>query len=241
MMSVPDRLCFLFISAVIGMTLPSCRDDVDLESDQAVLIEDRSMAHPARYNPERDEERAPDVFRVKFRIKNGGGFTVEVHRAWAPHSADRFYNLTRANYWKTNPFFRVIPGHIVQWGLHASGPVTRTWRKHPIPREPTLKSNKKGYLSFSYDLDEPKKGLRSTQVFVNLSDHPEYDQYNPPFGRVIDGLDALTRVYPGYGDIVFYGNRKGVDSVVASKRGAAYFERNFPFLSTIRSTQLLKN
>ena len=38
-----------------------------------------------------------------------GAFVVEVHRAWAPLGADRFYNLVKNGFYDNIRFFRVVP------------------------------------------------------------------------------------------------------------------------------------
>ena len=44
------------------------------------------------------QHTAPDVFRVKFQT-TAGSFVIEAHRDWAPHGADRFYELVRSSYY----------------------------------------------------------------------------------------------------------------------------------------------
>src|SRR6185437_10877965 len=41
---------------------------------------------------------APPVYRVTFTTTKGP-FVIEVHRAWAPRGADRFYYLTRHGFY----------------------------------------------------------------------------------------------------------------------------------------------
>ena len=47
-----------------------------------------------------------------------GEFIVEVDRAWAPHGADRFYNLVRNGYYDGVYFYRVMAGFMAQFGMH---------------------------------------------------------------------------------------------------------------------------
>src|SRR5213076_1712291 len=78
---------------------------------------------------------APDSFRARFSTTRGD-FVIAVHRAWAPHGADRFYNLVRSGYYDGVRFFRVIPGFMAQFGLHADTAVTAAWRERRIPDDP---------------------------------------------------------------------------------------------------------
>ena len=62
-------------------------------------------------------QQAPDSFRARFSTTKGD-FVIVVHRAWAPHGADRFYNLVRSGFYNGVRFFRVIPGFMAQFGIH---------------------------------------------------------------------------------------------------------------------------
>ena len=74
---------------------------------------------PNLMNPSTLKATAPDLFRVKFATTKGD-FVVEVHRAWAPLGADRFYNLVVNNFFDDAAFFRYVPDFIVQFGLPAN-------------------------------------------------------------------------------------------------------------------------
>ncbi|MFT7616900.1 MAG: peptidyl-prolyl cis-trans isomerase A (cyclophilin A) [Planctomycetota bacterium] len=235
MIRVHQRPALMVLTLLLLMCCASCRDSLDLHSDQAVLIVERAREHPVLFKTERDLERAPDVFQVKFRIETGGNFIIEAHREWAPNSVDRFYNLSKADFWKRAPIIRVVPGHVIQWGIHPSPGVTKSWREHSFDPDRILKSNRRGYVVFAPDLDSRRP---STQIMVNLSDHLTYDKFYAPFGRVIKGLDALERVYGDYGDLVEYGNKIGPDAKLAVKRGQAYIEHRFPLMNVFRSTTL---
>ena len=63
-------------------------------------------------------EPTPDVYRVKVDT-TVGSFIVEAHRDWAPHGANRFYDLVQAHYYDDSRFFRVVPGKWVQFGSRA--------------------------------------------------------------------------------------------------------------------------
>ncbi|MGB7076875.1 MAG: peptidylprolyl isomerase, partial [Xanthobacteraceae bacterium] len=58
--------------------------------------------------------QAPASYKVKFDTSKGD-FVVEVHRDWAPHGADRFYNLVKNGFFNDARFFRVISGFMVQF------------------------------------------------------------------------------------------------------------------------------
>src|ERR1043166_2680399 len=93
-------------------------------------------------------QRAPDSFRVHV-VTTKGDFVIAVHRAWAPLGADRFYNLVRSGYYDGVRFFRVIPGFMAQFGLHADTAVTAAWCERRIPDDPAGRSNQRGMVTFA--------------------------------------------------------------------------------------------
>jgi Peptidyl-prolyl cis-trans isomerase (rotamase) - cyclophilin family len=56
-------------------------------------------------------EPAPQLFRVRLETTKGP-IVIEVHRDWAPHGADRFFELMTARYFDDNRFFRVVKGPV---------------------------------------------------------------------------------------------------------------------------------
>ncbi len=236
MKTAVTRLFVFAVSALFLGGLCACRDDLDLETAQAVLVKDNRRKHPSIYQPNRDQKRSPEVFEVKFRTAKIGNFVIEVHRSWAPRAADRFYNLVKAGYWKGTSFIRVIRGHVVQWGIHGNPIVTKSWQEQAFDPDPVVKTNKAGYVAFA---PEVGTGKPATQILVNLSDHPDYDKVGyAPFGRITQGFDVLSRSFGRYGEFKEIGNKDGISVKMVIKRGEPYLERNFPLLTKIRSAQL---
>src|SRR5208337_1648515 len=73
----------------------------------------------------------PEVFRVKFETTQGD-FVVEATHAWAPHGVDRFHELVRMRYFDQSRFYRVLPGFIVQFGVHRDFNVQNLWNTFRI-------------------------------------------------------------------------------------------------------------
>src|SRR5437899_11091449 len=91
---------------------------------------------------------APDSFRARFSTTKGD-FVIEVHRAWAPRGADRFYNLVRSGFYDGVRFFRVMPGFMAQFGIHGDTTVTAVWREQRIPDDPVRRTNVRGMVTFA--------------------------------------------------------------------------------------------
>lgn len=175
----------------------------------------------------------PEVFRVQFETSKGN-FTVEVHRAWAPHGADRFHELVRMRYFDQGRFFRVIPGFIAQFGVHNKFQVHDVWRKMFIPDDPPMEKNLRGTLA--YAKSEP--GTRATEVFINLKDNPDLDEQRfVPFGKVTEGMEVVDQFYSGYGE--FRPKGKYLDAGRIEEEANEYLVPRFPKLDYVITAKFL--
>jgi peptidyl-prolyl cis-trans isomerase A (cyclophilin A) len=176
---------------------------------------------------------APDSFKVLFET-TAGDFMVEVERSWAPLGADRFYNLVRHGYYDGVRFFRVVPGFVVQFGLHGDPQVTNAWRDARIPDDSVSASNRRGTITFAMGGPD----TRTVQVFINLADNTRLDaQGFAPFGVVTGGMDAVDRLHAGYGEGAPRG--RGPDQAQIREEGEAYLAREFPELDRVLRTRIL--
>ena len=186
------------------------------------MTTDPALLHPAEL-----KAKAPDVYDVKFTTTKGD-FTVQVNRAWAPLGADRFYNLVKHGFFTGAPFFRVVPGFIIQFGLTGDPAVNRAWQNANIKDDPVTQSNKPGTLTFA----TAGPNTRTTQLFINFGDNAGLDRQGfAPFGQVTSGMDVVKGLYSGYGE---QPNQGAITS-----QGKAYIEKNFPKIDSIVSATVV--
>jgi peptidyl-prolyl cis-trans isomerase A (cyclophilin A) len=182
---------------------------------------------PSLLRPSSLTAKAPAVYSVTFKT-TAGDFVVTVHRAWAPHGADRFYNLAGNGFYDGARFFRVIKGFVVQFGISRDPAVSKAWLNATIPDDPVKQSNTRGFVSYAAT-GQPNS--RTTQVFVNLGNNSPLDgQGFAPFGQVTKGMDVVTRLFSGYGE--------APDQGQIELRGEAYLQKSFPRLDRIKSAKL---
>jgi peptidyl-prolyl cis-trans isomerase A (cyclophilin A) len=190
-----------------------------------------AAAAPA--DPSRLREKAPETFRAKFETTKGV-FVVQVHRSWAPHGADRFYNLVKSGYYDGQRFFRVVPNFVVQWGIHGDPAISPSWIGARIPDDPVVEKNVLGTLAFA----KAGPGQRTTQVFVNLAKNSALDDTGfAPFGFVVEGMKVVKSLYGGYGDSAPQG--RGPVQGKIQQEGEPYLRQHFPKLDGIRKATLL--
>jgi peptidyl-prolyl cis-trans isomerase A (cyclophilin A) len=164
---------------------------------------------------------APATYRARFET-SAGAFVVEVTRAWAPGGADRLYNLVRHGFYDGGRFFRVVPGFVVQFGLSRDPATSARWRPATIPDDPVTQRNTRGTLTFATG----GPNTRTTQLFINYADNSRLDAMGfAPLGKVVEGMEVVDRIYPGYG--------QAPDQGLIQTQGNAYLAAQFPQLDTI--------
>jgi cyclophilin family peptidyl-prolyl cis-trans isomerase len=173
------------------------------------------------------QARAPETYNARFET-SAGAFTVQVTRAWAPGGADRFYNLVKNGFFDGTRFFRVVPGFVVQFGLSGDPAISARWHLASIPDDPVQQHNTRGTLTFA----TAGPNTRTTQLFINFADNLNLDGMGfSPFGKVVDGMDVVDRIYAGYGERPDQGLIEG--------RGNAYLAAQFPKLDSIAKTTIV--
>jgi peptidyl-prolyl cis-trans isomerase A (cyclophilin A) len=185
-------------------------------------------------NPDAEafQVQAPDAYRVVFETTNGP-VVIEVERAWAPHGADRFYALVQNRYYDDVAFFRVIEGFMAQFGIHGEPRVAVAWATENIPDDPVVLSNERGTLSFAMRGPD----TRTTQAFVNFGDNSALDSQGfAPFGRVVEGMEAVDQIYAGYGEMAPQGGGPAPRYIL--QQGNDWLHREYPRLDYIRTARI---
>lgn len=208
------------VSLLLLPLAPGCAADKS-RLDRAALLLDPSHPEWSRASPR--------VWQARFETSQGD-FVLEAVRENVPVGADRFYNLVRLGYYDDTRFHRVSEGYIVQFGIHGDPGVNAAWLNRQIPDDPARGSNVRGTFAFAMS---PEPGTRNTQIYINLGDNTRNDaEPFTIFGRVVEGMDVLDRLYSGYGEQSGSGVRQGRQGPIV-EGGNDYLDRNFPLLDRI--------
>jgi peptidyl-prolyl cis-trans isomerase A (cyclophilin A) len=184
-------------------------------------------------NPAALTAQAPADYKVKFDTSKGD-FVVEVHRDWAPHGADRFYNLVKNGFFNDARFFRVISGFMVQFGISGDPKVAAAWRDASIADDPVKQSNTRGMVTFA----TRGPNTRTTQVFINYADNARLNGMGfAPFGQVVSGMNVVDALYSKYGEGGPRGN--GPEQGRIQSEGNAYLTQAFPNLDYIKTATVV--
>jgi len=174
------------------------------------------------------KETAPATYKAVFDT-SAGKFVVEVHRDWAPHGADRFYNLVKNGFFDECRFFRVVSNFMVQFGINGDPAVQTNWANANITDDPVKQSNKRGYITFA----TRGPNTRTTQVFINFKDNGGLDRQGfAPFGEVTTGMDIVDKINSQYGEQPNQGS--------IQQQGNAYLKASFPKLDYVKKASIEK-
>eukprot|EP00439_Symbiodinium_sp_Y106_P084648 s590_g26.t1 len=161
----------------------------------------------------------PPEFSVAFRLRNGRSFRVRTYSDWAPVFAQRFWQISKLNWWQNvaiyrNDYVNETTRFVSQWGLVGRPAVNDAWTKWKTSNQtaPALRSNTRGRVAFGMGAvvcqagpDDPCQHLRpnctaedycalgfTTQIFVNFANNSRLDSHGfAPFGEVEKGMDVV--------------------------------------------------
>ena len=178
---------------------------------------------------------APPQFRVRLETTRGP-IVIEVHRDWAPHGADRFYELVTSGYYDDSRFFRVVKAQWAQFGINGDPRVATQWRTMTIPDDPNKASVVRGRVAFAFK--DPNG--RTTQVYISLRDNTAQDtQGFAPFGEVVEGMDVADALNSEYGENAGGGIRGGRQQPLFDG-GNDYLDREDPRLDRLIRARIVR-
>ena len=123
----------------------------------------------------------------------------------------------------------IVPGFIVQFGMHPDPEVNRSWDALTFPDDPVVQQNRRGTVTFA---KPTAPNSRTTHLFINYADNFNLDEMGfSPIGTVVEGMSVVDSIYPEYGE-------RPRQEIIAAQ-GNAYLEREFPNLDFIRSARVV--
>jgi peptidyl-prolyl cis-trans isomerase A (cyclophilin A) len=208
--------------------LPILALAVACASPDTPAVDSAAVAPKAPAAP--DVSAAPAQFRVRMETSKGP-IIIEAHRDWSPNGVDRFYQLVESGYYDDVRFFRVVPGFVVQFGMHGDPAIHARWADRGLMDEPVMQTNRRGTVTFA----KGGPNSRTTQLFINLGDNAMLDpQGFPPFGTVVEGMSVVDALYSGYAD------QPTQRQPEIAAEGNAFLNREYPRLDFIKTAKVVK-
>jgi cyclophilin family peptidyl-prolyl cis-trans isomerase len=141
-------------------------------------------------------------------------------------------------YFDDSRFFRVVAGKWAQFGIAGDPKIALAWRHRTIQDDVVAQSvhqsNVLGFVGFS----NTAPNTRATQIYINLGDNSRNDAEAAfaPFGKIVEGLDVVQKLYSGYGENSGGGMRANLQDHQQEKifaEGNSYLDREFPKLDKL--------
>jgi homoserine O-acetyltransferase len=175
------------------------------------------------------------MYRVRMETTKGT-ILLGVTRALAPCGADRFYHLVQVGFYDNSRFFRVISGRFAQFGIAGDPVIAKIWQNERFPDDPVKDSNARG--TFAFAMTGPD--ARTTQIYINTGDQSRLDAMGfAPFGKVVEGMSVIDKLYAGYGETSGGGMRAGHQGNLFEE-GNAYLDREFPLLDRLVRAEIVE-
>ncbi|MHB8086917.1 MAG: peptidylprolyl isomerase [Anaerolineaceae bacterium] len=131
------------------------------------------------------------TYTVTFTTEKGD-IVFELYPQEAPMAVNNFVFLARQKWYDGNPFYRVVPGYLVQAGDPTGSGNGRPGYQFSIEVTPKLRFNQPGMLAMTVD----KNNMNGSQFFITYTEIPEFDGKYTIFGKVIEGMDVLQSLRP---------------------------------------------
>lgn len=177
----------------------------------------------------------PETYRVRLETTKGT-IVLEAKRALAPNGADRFYHLVETGFYDDSRFFRVIQGRFAQFGIAGDPAIAQVWRDSKIAADPERGSSVRGAFAFAMVTPD----ARTTQIYIVTGDlSPQDGTGFAPFGKVVEGMGVVDKLYSGYGERSGGGMRAGRQAKLFEE-GNTYLDREFSQLDKLIRARIVK-
>jgi cyclophilin family peptidyl-prolyl cis-trans isomerase len=136
------------------------------------------------------EKKADDLPRVKLET-NRGVLVIELFENEAPDTVGNFVSLVEKGFYNGLTFHRVLPGFMAQGGdPDGTGSGGPGYQIYCECEKPLHRNHFRGTLSMAH----AGKDTGGSQFFLTFRPTPHLDGKHTAFGRVIEGLDVLTKI-----------------------------------------------
>lgn len=120
-----------------------------------------------------------------------GEIVVELFAKDAPKTVNNFIFLAREGFYNGSTFHRVIPGFMAQGGAPKGGGAEGPG--YTFEDEINQHKHETGVISMA----NRGANTNGSQFFITYSPQPHLNSGHTVFGKVIQGMDVVTRLTPG--------------------------------------------
>jgi cyclophilin family peptidyl-prolyl cis-trans isomerase len=134
----------------------------------------------------------PDTTYIAHLQLDSGEIVIQLYAESAPQSVNSFLFLARQGWYDDNPFFRVVPGTLVESGDPSGTGIGGPGYTYATEVDPALRFDRAGIVAMT----SAAPGANGSRFFIALSPQPQLDGTRTIFGRVTEGLEILQALGP---------------------------------------------
>ncbi len=179
------------------LTLVTLFAHVSLALSKGLTSGAEKLLMPEELGP---QESQPAPVRVNVDT-NKGSFVLEIYPGIAPLSAANFLRLVNAGYYDGIVVHRVVDGFVMQAGQPNEKQKDKEKLDIAFKDEVNYVHHGPGTISFAKLYDTDKKiyipDSAGAQFFINLGDNKRLDENFTVFGKVVWGMDVVTKIKMG--------------------------------------------
>ncbi|KAM5345544.1 hypothetical protein ACJ41O_011405 [Fusarium nematophilum] len=171
----------------------------ETSGERALLTDEEYMLKPKRV-------KTTGFARIETNL---GDLTIELHPEYAPKAVWNFIRLSQTGYYKGVAFHRNIPNFMIQGGdPSGTGRGGQSiWNKYFDDEfEGPLTHNARGTISMA----NKGKNTNSSQFFITYKPTSHLDRKHTIFGRVVEGLNVLSKME----DVPIDGSNRPLNKIV---------------------------
>ncbi|RJP59267.1 MAG: peptidylprolyl isomerase [Ignavibacteriales bacterium] len=174
---------------IILFTVTNCTEKV--EDEQQQIKQETKVNKEERYNY---VTIGPDSILVAVVKTNMGTFEMELYPNETPITVTNFVTLAEENFYDSVTFHRIIDGFVIQGGdptgTGSGGKSIYNGKPYADEFVPSLRHNSAGILSMA----NRGPSTNTSQFFITLAPTPHLDDRHTVFGKVINGMDVISKI-----------------------------------------------
>ncbi len=179
----------IILMVIILFTVTNCTEKV--EDEQQQIKQETKVNKEERYNY---VTIGPDSILVAVVKTNMGTFEMELYPNETPITVTNFVTLAEENFYDSVTFHRIIDGFVIQGGdptgTGSGGKSIYNGKPYADEFVPSLRHNSAGILSMA----NRGPSTNTSQFFITLAPTPHLDDRHTVFGKVINGMDVISKI-----------------------------------------------
>lgn len=121
-----------------------------------------------------------------------GDIEFTLRPKWDKFACDRFLELVQLGFYDGAPWFRIVPGFVIQCGISSDKGLHAEWGEKTFKDSPVKKGNTPWTVAFG-KTNQPNS--RTTHIYINLKDNSFLDDHGfSAFAEITNGQAVVKSI-----------------------------------------------